>query len=70
VFEDSTTRTAQQLIAEGEVTPEQAYELEWDVLKRPVFSWEKEAEGNVGVVPGGRTTLVVKCLGKVGWWVV
>ncbi|KAK8858467.1 hypothetical protein IAR55_002694 [Kwoniella newhampshirensis] len=64
-FDDSTAREAHAIIQEGELTPEQAYELEWDQLHRPVFTWEKGAE-EVMVPPGGRATISVRCLGKVG----
>ncbi|WVR06234.1 hypothetical protein IAU60_003264 [Kwoniella sp. DSM 27419] len=72
-FEDSTAREAQAIIHEGELTSEQAYELEWDQLKRPVFTWQREqqddaaaVDGKVLIAPGGRLTLNVRCLGKVG----
>jgi hypothetical protein len=64
-FDDSTIREALALVSEGELGPERAYELDWDTVHRPVFSWDQPAE--VNVPPGGRTTLVVRCLGKVGW---
>ena len=64
-FDDSTARSAHSLVAEGELSPEEAYELEWDSLNRPVFTWENE--GDTTVQPGGRATISVRCLGKVGW---
>lgn len=64
-FDDSTAREAQTLVAEGELSPEQAYELDWDTVNSPVFSWDQTKE--VSIPPGGRSTLSVKCLGKVGW---
>ncbi|KAK4685431.1 trafficking protein particle complex subunit 9, partial [Tremellales sp. Uapishka_1] len=65
-FDDSTIREAQAVIQDGDLTPEQAYELEWDLLRRPVFSWEKPSGGEVSIQPGGRVTLSITCLGKVG----
>ncbi|WVQ72946.1 hypothetical protein IAR50_002508 [Cryptococcus sp. DSM 104548] len=66
-MEDSTAREAQEIIAEGELTPEQAYELDWDQQKRPVFVWiNTQAPGEVFIPARGRATLTVKCLGKVG----
>ena len=62
-FEDSASRRAQALLSEGEMTSEQAYELEYDIVHRPVFSWTSE---QVSIAPGGRTTISVDCLGKVG----
>ncbi len=64
-LEDAAARSAQHLIAEGELSPEQAYELEWDVANRPVFIWENQGETRIPA--GGRATLSVRCLGKVGW---
>lgn len=64
-FEDSASRIALAVLNEGEVSREQAYELEYDMIKRPVFVWSPE--GEVGIPPGGRTTISVTCLGKVGW---
>lgn len=64
-FEDSVTREAQAILAEGEVSPEQAYELDFDSLNRPVFTWDNSAE--LSIPAGGRTTISVQCLGKVGW---
>ncbi|WVQ96819.1 hypothetical protein IAU59_003926 [Kwoniella sp. CBS 9459] len=65
-FDDSTAREAAAIIQEGELTPEQAYEIEWDQLKSPVFVWERDEKDQVVIPPGGRTTLSVRTLGKVG----
>jgi len=64
-FDDSTAREAQAVIAEGELSPEHAYELDWDQLHQPALTWENPDENSIQ--PGGRVTLLVKCLGKVGW---
>lgn len=64
-FEDSTTREARALLVDGEVSLEQAYELEHDITKRPVFTLESEEP--ISIPAGGRSTVVVRCLGKVGW---
>lgn len=64
-FDDSATRAAQAILSEGELTSEQAYELEWDIVNRPVFSWK--ADEDMSILPGGRMTVTVTCLGKVGW---
>ncbi|ORY31418.1 TRAPP II complex [Naematelia encephala] len=63
-FDDSSARDVQTLINEGDLSPEHAYELEWDVLNRPVFVWENEQD--TAIAPGGKLTLSVRCLGKVG----
>jgi hypothetical protein len=67
-FDDSASRAAQAMLSEGELSSEQAYEIEWDIVNRPVFSWN--AEGDMSIPPGGRTTITVTCLGKAGWSVV
>lgn len=64
-FEDSVTREAQYLLADGEQTPQQAYELDYDISKQPVFTWDNTAP--LSIPPGGRATLSVQVLGKVGW---
>ena len=64
-FDDSTAREAQAVIAEGELSPEHAYELDWDQLYRPALTWENPSE--TSIPPGGRVTLLVKCYGKIGW---
>ncbi|WWC88812.1 uncharacterized protein L201_003725 [Kwoniella dendrophila CBS 6074] len=65
-FDDSTAREAQAVIQEGELTPEQAYEIEYDQLHKPVFAWSKDNNEKFEIAPGGRLNLDVKCLGKVG----
>lgn len=64
-FEDSVTREAQILLADGEQSPQQAYELDHDISKQPVFSWDNSTP--LFIPPGGRATLSVQVLGKVGW---
>lgn len=64
-FDDSASRAAAAMLAEGESTGERAYELEWDAIHRPVFTWNGETD--VAIPPGSRTTLSITCLGKVGW---
>lgn len=64
-FDDSASRTAAAILSEGESTGERAYELEWDAIHRPVFTWNGETD--VAIMPGGRTTLSITCLGKAGW---
>lgn len=64
-FEDSASKEIQAILAEGDLSGQQAHDLEYDMIKRPVFSWS--AEGETVIPPGGRTTIVVTCLGKVGW---
>lgn len=71
-FEDSTVRAATRVMQENELGAEEAYELDWDVRNRSVFTWENPMTLGAGegdeclIVPGGRKVLKIKCLGKVG----
>lgn len=71
-FEDSTVRAATRIAQDNELGAEEAYELDWDVRNRSVFTWENPVtlgagEGEEGlIIPGGRKVLKIKCLGKVG----
>lgn len=62
-FDDSVSREAQAKMSE-EITPQQAYDLDFDMTHRPVFTWDKNSK--IYIPPGGRTTLQVEVLGKVG----
>jgi hypothetical protein len=66
-FDDSTAREAQAAASEGELAPEHAYELDWDQLNSPALTWENPNE--TYIPPGGKATLLVRCLGKIGWQV-
>ncbi|KAI0079931.1 Trs120-domain-containing protein [Panus rudis PR-1116 ss-1] len=64
-FDDSTIGPAQQALAEGEMSVFETYETEYDLIHRPVFSWEsKRNPSQVG--PGEKVVVLVKCFGKVG----
>jgi len=69
-FQDSTTGRSQAIISEGErdLSAGEAYEIESDLVNRPVFRWDQQ-KGEPIVIPpgGGRKTIDVRCLGKVGW---
>lgn len=39
------------------------------MIKRPVFTFEDKDVMEVDIPPGGRYTVSIKCLGKVGWYV-
>ena len=66
-FEDSTIAPAQQALAEGEMSVYDTYEMEYELLHRPLFAWDNDDEKSIS--PGGKTILSVSCLGKVGWYV-
>lgn len=65
-FDDNTLREARSVLNE-ELSPRDVYEVEWDMIKRPVFSQDGFMAAEVNIPPGGRYTVSVKCLGKVGW---
>jgi trafficking protein particle complex subunit 9 len=65
-FDDSTKAAAQQALADGDLSVFDAYETEYDLINRPMFSWQNQAENNV-ISPGQAITVAVTCLGKVGW---
>lgn len=62
-FDDSTARAARTALA-GDLSPAEAYEIEWDLLHRPVFEWQT---AEVFIAPGAKHVLSVRCFGKVGW---
>jgi hypothetical protein len=65
-FDDNTQREARALLNE-ELAPQEVYEVEWDMIKRPVFEHDGVVAAEVNIPPGGRYTVSVKCLGKVQW---
>jgi hypothetical protein len=67
-FDDSTIAPAQAALAEGDLSIFDAYETEYQLINRPVFSWDLEQE-DTGIPPEKRVTVAVKCAGKVGWYV-
>ncbi|KAJ7449836.1 TRAPP II complex [Mycena latifolia] len=64
VFDDSTIAPAQQALANGDLSVFDTYETEYDLLHRPVFSWNKEETKDIP--PGHKLTVNVNCFGKVG----
>ncbi|KAF8921247.1 TRAPP II complex [Mucidula mucida] len=64
VFDDSTIQPAQQTLLEGSLSTFDTYETEYDLIHRPLFSWNQNEVHPIA--PGERLTLNVQCLGKVG----
>ncbi|TFY64017.1 hypothetical protein EVJ58_g2901 [Rhodofomes roseus] len=64
-FDDSTIAPAQQILAEGELSVFETYETEYDLIHRPVFTWDAGREAS-RVDPGEKASVAVKCFGKVG----
>lgn len=64
-FDDSTVSAAQHALAEGELSVEEAYETEYDLINRPVLAWDGGHDHQIE--PGRNYGVAVTCLGKVGW---
>lgn len=64
-FDDSTIAPAQQALAEGELSVYDTYETEYDLIHRPVFTWESSS-GKHTADPGDKLVVTVNCFGKVG----
>ncbi|KDQ60798.1 hypothetical protein JAAARDRAFT_31778 [Jaapia argillacea MUCL 33604] len=64
-FDDSTMSPAHQALAEGNLSVFDAYETEYDLLRRPVFSWEGFKEMKP-VEPGSQLVVTLTAFGKVG----
>ncbi|KAH7889670.1 TRAPP II complex [Phlebopus sp. FC_14] len=64
-FEDSTIGPAQEALSEGNLNAFESYEIEYDLVHRPAFSWQSDNEVKV-INPGQKIVMSVTCLGKVG----
>jgi len=67
-FDDSTIAPAQAALAEGDLSIFDTYETEYQLVNRPVFSWDREQE-DLEIPSERKVTVAVKCTGKVGWYV-
>lgn len=67
-FDDSTIAPAQQALAEAELSVFDTYETEYDLIHRPVFTWDSKRNPQQ-VAPGEKVVVAVNCYGKVGWYV-
>ncbi|KAJ3559110.1 hypothetical protein NM688_g536 [Phlebia brevispora] len=64
-FDDSTIAPAQHALAEGHLSVFETYETEYDLIHRPIFTWDSQR--NVQEVqPGEKVVVTVECYGKVG----
>ncbi|EMD38404.1 hypothetical protein CERSUDRAFT_113560 [Gelatoporia subvermispora B] len=64
-FDDSTIGPARQTLADDNLPVFETYETEYDLIYRPVFSWDKNQSPH-SIHPGEKTTLTLNCFGKVG----
>lgn len=67
-FTDSLSQSIQAYLTDNELPAVEAYELQAEALQRPVFTWEGTKE--TSILPGAPHILEVKCLGKIGWYVL
>ncbi|KAG8733709.1 hypothetical protein FRC11_003864 [Ceratobasidium sp. 423] len=67
-FEDSTLPGLQQTLAEGELTVAEAYETEYELVNRPVLTWDLEGldASNMTLAPRQKMPIWVTCFGKEG----
>ncbi|GAA5872900.1 hypothetical protein JCM8547_003260 [Rhodosporidiobolus lusitaniae] len=63
-FTDSLSTSTRAFLAENDLPPVQAYELESDNLHRPVFKWNGTTATKIP--PGASYVLEVQCRGKIG----
>ncbi|PSR74153.1 hypothetical protein PHLCEN_2v10109 [Hermanssonia centrifuga] len=64
-FDDSTVAPAQQALADGGLSVFDTYETEYDLIHKPVFTWDSKASKQE-IGPGEKTVVTVNCFGKVG----
>jgi len=66
--DDSTIAPAQAALTEGDLSIYDAYETEYQLINRPVFSWDRTQE-DTEIPAGKKVAITVSCNGKVGWYV-
>ncbi len=66
-FDDNTAEAAREKLADDSNTTESRYNIERELLDRPVIRWQRPDDPRIP--PRGASGLVVECLGKAGWWV-
>ncbi|KIO28174.1 hypothetical protein M407DRAFT_72139 [Tulasnella calospora MUT 4182] len=62
-FDDTSISIAQQALADGELSVAEAYETEYDLVNRPVFSYQGISNQSIG--PEKKATIAVTCFGKL-----
>ena len=66
-FADSLATAAQAYLAENELAPTEAFELEGESVHRPVFRWDGSPQ--TVIAPGASHIFEIQCRGKIGWCV-
>ncbi|GAC99849.1 hypothetical protein PHSY_007452 [Pseudozyma hubeiensis SY62] len=62
---DNVSEAAKAALSEGELLPQDIHETEWDLVHRPVLSWEGSSAA-VWIEPGASTTVPIQVRGKIG----
>ena len=65
-FDDSTIAPAQQALADGDLSVFDTYETEYDLIHRPVFTWDSH-RSDYEIQPEDKAVVTVNCYGKAGW---
>ena len=65
-FEDSVRQTTEPLLSENNLSAHATYEVEYDLVHKPVLSWASR-DDKVYIPPGKDLTITVTCYGKPNW---
>lgn len=63
-FNDSIRDDTEVKLAEGNLLSPSVYELEYDIVKNPVFAWDATFHG---IQPAKEEIILIACTGKAGW---
>lgn len=63
---DSTVEQAGQVLDEGDLSVFETYEVEYELIQRPVFKWDPSTEPK-SIAPGKTAVLTITCTGKMNW---
>lgn len=65
---DSTKDAASAALAEGNLSDHDVYEIEYELVHKPVLVPESDLSGKE-VGPGEEAVVALKCFGRAGWYV-
>lgn len=65
-FQDSTTRQFQSALQNKENLPADVYELEWQLVTKPVLRCRGDNDGSASIAPGAKATFTIDVFGKPG----
>lgn len=58
--------SARRSLDEGELSVAEAYETEFELLRRPFLSWDPSDDRRV-IAPGEKLAIRIACYGKLDW---